>query len=451
MNSKRLLLFFACTALSMLMLHAQGTATTNVSNTLKNVVTDGQLQATIDKMADELEPKVIQWRRQMHENPELSNREFKTGEMIAKHLEALGSIEVTRNFAKTGVKGVLKGGKPGPVVALRADMDALPVTERVDLPFASKVKAMYNGVESGVMHACGHDTHVAMLMGAAEILVSIKDELPGTIVFMFQPAEEGAPPGEEGGAKLMVKEGILNNPKVDVAFGLHISSMLEVGKLNYKTGGVMAAADRFVIDVKGKQSHGSMPWGGIDPITVSAQIIQGLNNIVSRQTELTKEAAVISVGMIQGGVRNNIIPESCKMIGTIRTLDVEMQDIIHEKIRLTATKIAESAGATAEVTIDRYAPVVYNNLALMKGMIPTLERVAGSENLIISKAVTGAEDFAFFANEVPSVFLFLGGKEKGMSVIDAAPHHTPDFFIDESGMKLGVRTLCNMAVDYMSK
>ena len=451
MNSKRLLLFFTCLAVSILMLKAQGTATTNVSNTLKNVVTDGQLQATIDKMADELEPKVIQWRRQMHENPELSNREFKTGEMIAKHLEALGSIEVTRNFAKTGVKGVLKGGKPGPVVALRADMDALPVTERVDLPFASKVKAMYNGVETGVMHACGHDTHVAMLMGAAEILVSIKDELPGTIVFMFQPAEEGAPPGEEGGAKLMVKEGILNNPKVDVAFGLHISSMLEVGKLNYKTGGVMAAADRFVIDVKGKQTHGSMPWGGIDPITVSAQIIQGLNNIVSRQTELTKEAAVISVGMIQGGVRNNIIPESCKMIGTIRTLDVEMQDIIHEKIRLTATKIAESAGATAEVTIDRYAPVVYNNLELMKGMIPTLERVASPENLIISKAVTGAEDFAFFANEVPSVFLFLGGKKKGMSVIDAAPHHTPDFFIDESGMKLGVRTLCNMAVDYMTK
>ena len=450
MNSKRLLLFFAYLAISMLTLHAQGTATTNVSNTLKNVVTDGPLQATIDKMADELEPKVIQWRRQMHENPELSNREFKTGEMIAKHLEALGSIEVTRNFAKTGVKGVLKGGKPGPVVALRADMDALPVTERVDLPFASKVKAMYNGVESGVMHACGHDTHVAMLMGAAEILVAIKEDLPGTIVFMFQPAEEGAPPGEEGGAKLMVKEGILNNPKVDVAFGLHISSMLEVGKLNYKTGGVMAAADRFVIEVKGKQTHGSMPWGGIDPITVSAQIIQGLNNIVSRQTELTKEAAVISVGMIQGGVRNNIIPESCKMIGTIRTLDVAMQDIIHEKIRLTATKIAASAGATAEVTIDRYAPVVYNNLELMKGMIPTLERVAGSENLIISKAVTGAEDFAFFANEVPSVFLFLGGKEKGMSVIDAPPHHTPDFFIDESGMKLGVRTLCNMAVDYMT-
>ncbi len=412
---------------------------------------EADARAIIDKMANELEAKVIKWRRHMHENPELSNREFKTGEMVADHLEALGSIEVTRNFAKTGVKGILKGGKPGPVVALRADMDALPVTERVDLPFASKVKATYNGVETGVMHACGHDTHVAMLMGAAEILVAIKDELPGTIVFMFQPAEEGAPPGEEGGAKLMVKEGILQNPKVDVAFGLHISSMLEVGKIKYKTGGVAAAADRFVIDVKGKQTHGSRPWSGVDPITVSAQIIQGLNNIISRQTELTKEAAVISVGMIQGGIRNNIIPESCQMIGTIRTLDVKMQDLIHEKIRLTATSIAESAGATAEVEIIPYAPVVYNNIQLTKQMIPTLERVAGESNVIITKAGTGAEDFAFYANEVPSIFLSLGGMKKGMSVIDAPPHHTPDFYIDESGMKLGVRTLCNMALDYMEK
>lgn len=406
------------------------------------------LYSTIDKMADEIEQKVIQWRRQMHEYPELSNREFKTGEMVAKHLESLG-IEVTRNFAKTGVKGVLKGGQAGPVVALRADMDALPVTERVDIPFASKVRATYNGVETGVMHACGHDTHVAMLMGAAEILASVKDQLKGTVVFMFQPAEEGAPPGEEGGAKLMVKEGILNNPKVDAAFGIHISSREEVGKINYKVAGVMAAADRFVINVKGKQSHGSMPWGGIDPITVSAQIIQGLNNIISRQTELTKEAAVISVGMIQGGVRNNIIPESCKMIGTIRTLDVEMQKMIHDKIRLTATKIAESAGATAEVEIIPYAPVVYNNLDLSRKMIPSVERVAGADNVKVTKAVTGAEDFAFFANEVPSMFLFLGGMEKGMSPIDAPPHHTPDFYIDESGLKLGVRTYANLAVDYL--
>ena len=446
MKIQKLITLFFCLAIYVTALQAQGPAVVQAPITL-----DADARATIDKMADALEAKVIQWRRQMHEFPELSNREFKTGEMIADHLEALGSIEVTRNFAKTGVKGVLKGGKPGPVVALRADMDALPVTERVDLPFASKVKATYNGVESGVMHACGHDTHVAMLMGAAEILVAIKDELPGTIVFMFQPAEEGAPPGEEGGAKLMVKEGILQNPKVDVAFGLHISSMLEVGKIKYKTGGVAAAADRFVIDVKGKQTHGSRPWSGVDPITVSAQIIQGLNNIISRQTELTKEAAVISVGMIKGGIRNNIIPESCQMIGTIRTLDVKMQDLIHEKIRLTATSIAASAGATAKVEIIPYAPVVYNNIQLTKQMIPTLERVAGESNVIITKAGTGAEDFAFYANKVPSIFLSLGGMKKGMSVIDAPPHHTPDFYIDESGMKLGVRTLCNMALDYMEQ
>ena len=426
----------------------RGTANKTIPTVENVAIGDGDIRATIDKMSDKIESKVIEWRRHIHQNPELSNREFKTGEMVAKHLESLG-IEVTRNVAKTGVKGVLKGGKPGPVVALRADMDALPVTERVDIPFASKVRATYNGVETGVMHACGHDTHVAMLMGAAEILSGIKAELKGTVVFMFQPAEEGAPPGEEGGAKLMVEEGILDNPKVDAAFGIHINSLTEVGKIRYKAGGTMAAADRFVITVKGKQSHGSMPWGGIDPITVSAQIIQGLNNIVARQTELTKEAAVISVGMIQGGVRNNIIPESCKMIGTIRTLDVEMQDIIFEKIRKTATNIAESAGATAEVEITKGVPVTYNNPELTRNMLTTVERVAGSNNVIVSKAVTGAEDFSFYANKVPSLFLFLGGMPKGTSPIDAAPHHTPDFFIDDSGMKLGVRTLCNLAVDYM--
>ncbi len=409
---------------------------------------DADIKTTINKMADQIEPEVIKWRRHIHENPELSNREFKTAEMVAKHLRDLG-IEVQTGVGKTGVKGILKGGKPGPVVALRADMDGLPVTERVDLPFASKVKSTYNGVETGVMHACGHDTHVAMLMGAAKILSAVKSELAGTVVFIFQPAEEGAPPGEEGGAKLMVKEGVLENPKVDVAFGLHISSMVEVNNITYKPGGTMAAADRFVITVKGKQTHGSQPWGGIDPITVSAQIIQGLNNIVSRQMNLTKEAAVISVGMIQGGVRNNIIPESCKMIGTIRTLDPEMQDKIHEKIRLTATNIAEASGAEAIIELSKGTPITFNNLELTKQMIPTIYETAGEENVRLVPATTGAEDFSEYANKVPSLFLFLGGMPAGQSILDAAPHHTPDFFIDESGMKLGVRTLCNLTVDYM--
>ncbi|MCB0838595.1 MAG: amidohydrolase, partial [Bacteroidetes bacterium] len=265
-----------------------------------------------DELADKVEAKVIEWRQHLHQNPELSNREFKTAEYIAAHLKSLG-IEVQTGIAHTGVVGILKGGKPGPVVGLRADMDALPVTERVDLPFASKVMSTYNGIETGVMHACGHDTHVSILMGAAEVFAQIKDEIPGTIKFIFQPAEEGAPPGEKGGAKLMVEEGVLKNPDVDAIFGLHISSGLDVGKIRYKPGGTLAAADRFVIKVKGRQSHGSAPWAGIDPIVVSAQIIMGLQTIISRQTQLTEEAAVISVGLIRGGVRNNIIPETCEM------------------------------------------------------------------------------------------------------------------------------------------
>ena len=305
------------------------------------------LKETIDQKADQIESKVIEWRRHFHQYPELSNREFNTSKKVAEHLQSLG-IEVETGIAHTGLVGILKGKKPGPVIALRADMDALPVVERVDVPFASKVKSTYLGNEVGVMHACGHDTHIAMLMGAAEILSGMKDQLSGTIKFIFQPAEEGAPPGEEGGAGLMVKEGVLKNPDVDVAFGLHIGSGQPVNTLSYKPGGALAAADRFTITVQGKQTHGARPWGGVDPIVVSAQIIQGLQTIISRQTELTNEAAVISVGKIQGGVRNNIIPESCEMVGTIRTLDPNMQKIIHEKIKRTATLIAESAGATAE-------------------------------------------------------------------------------------------------------
>lgn len=412
------------------------------------IFSNAQDLAKIDVLAEQIESKVIEWRRDFHQNPELSNREFETGKKVAAHLKSLG-MEVQEEFAKTGVKGILRGGKPGPVVGLRADMDALPVTERVDIPFASKVKTTYLGKETGVMHACGHDTHTAILMGVAEILAGMKDDLRGTIVFIFQPAEEGAPPGEEGGAKLMVKEGILDNPKVDVVFGLHINSGLPVGKIRYKPGGAMAAADRFVIKVKGKQSHGSRPWGGVDPIVISAQIIMGLQTIVSRQTELTKEAAVISVGKISGGVRNNIIPEECEMVGTIRTLDVEMQDMIHEKIRKTATLIAESGGATAEVEIKKHVPVTFNDIELTREMLPTLFRSAGEDNIIVSRPITGAEDFSFYANEVPSFFFFLGGRDPKTKLEDVGGHHTPDFYIDERGMKLGVKTLTNLALDYM--
>jgi len=406
------------------------------------------LSATIDQQADELEEQIIEWRRWFHEHPELSNREFETSKKIAAYLKELG-LEVETGIAHTGVVGVLEGGKPGPTVGLRADMDALPVTERVDLPFASKVRTTYLGKETGVMHACGHDTHVAMLMGAATILKKMQKDLPGKVVFIFQPAEEGAPPGEEGGAELMVKEGIMDKYDIDVVFGQHISSGLEVGKIRYKPGGTMAASDRFVIKVKGKQTHGSRPWGGIDPIVASAQIIMGLQTIISRQTELTKEAAVITVGKIEGGVRNNIIPEEVEMIGTIRTLDTEMQKMIHEKIRHTATKIAEAAGAEAEVDIQIGYPVTYNNPELTKDMLPTLFEVAGEANVMVSNPVTGAEDFSFFAREVPGLFFFLGGMPSGKSPFEASPHHTPDFYIDESGMKLGTRALCRLAVDYM--
>ncbi|HMQ49559.1 MAG TPA: amidohydrolase [Saprospiraceae bacterium] len=403
---------------------------------------------TVSKQADAVEQEVINWRRTFHQNPELSNREFETAKHIEKYLKDLG-LEVETGVAHTGVIGLLKGGKPGPVVGLRADMDALPVTERVDLPFASKVKSTYLGAEVGVMHACGHDSHMAILMGAAKILTAMKNEISGTIVFIFQPAEEGAPLGEEGGAKLMVKEGIIDKYGIDVVFGLHISSGLEAGSIRYKPGGTMAASDQFIIKVKGKQTHGSRPWGGVDPIVTAAQIIQGLQTIISRQTELTKEAAVITVGKIQGGVRNNIIPEEVEMIGTIRTLDTSMQRIIHEKIRLTATKIAESTGATAEVEIIIGYPVTYNDPVLTSTMIPTLMATAGEDNVRLYPASTGSEDFSFFAQEVPGFYFSLGGMPKGQNQYDAAPHHTPDFYIDESGMKLGVKSMCNLALDYL--
>ena len=419
-----------------------------ISSTFAMAQVNAKLQARVDQMAKEAEPRMIEWRRHFHQYPELSNREFKTSAKIAEHLKSLG-IEVRTGVAKTGVVGILKGAKPGPVIALRADMDALPVTERNNLPFASKEKTTFNGQETGVMHACGHDAHVATLMGVAEVLAKNKGELRGTIKFIFQPAEEGPPAGEEGGADLMVKEGVLENPKVDVIFGLHVRSFTPVGQIEYKPMGFMAASDWFTIKVYGKQSHGSRPWMGIDPIVVSAQIINGLQTIISRQTELTKEAAVITVGKINSGIRENIMPEYAEMAGTIRTFDAEMQKIIHEKMRLTATKIAESAGARAEVVIDSKTPVTYNDPALTDKMVSSLERAAGKENVILINPDTGAEDYAFYQQKVPGLFFFVGACPPTQDPSKAPAHHTPDFFMDEASMRTGIRAMLNVTLDYM--
>jgi amidohydrolase len=398
--------------------------------------------------ADALQQKTNAWRERIHQYPELGNREVKTARLVADHLRSLG-IEVTEGVGKTGVVGLLRGAKPGPCIGLRADMDALPITERVPLPYASKERAVYNGNEVGVMHACGHDTHVAMLMATAEVLASMKDQLQGSVKFIFQPAEEGAPEGEEGGAPLMVKEGVMENPKVDVIFGMHISSELEAGKVLYKPGAFMAAADWFSIKVNGKGSHGSQPWRGVDPIQISAQIIGGLQSIVSRQMELTKAPVVITVGMINGGVRQNIISESCKLQGTIRTLDSDMQKVVHEKIRQTATMIAAASGATADVMIETKTLVTYNTPELVKQMVPTIERTLGAANVGDTNWVTGAEDFSFYGTKAPSFFFSVGGMPKGNDPSKAAPHHTPDFYVDNSGMPAGVKTFCALVLDYM--
>ena len=406
-------------------------------------------QMPTTKALERLEKKVIEWRHDIHQNPELSNREFRTAKKVADHLRSLG-MEVQTGVAHTGVVGLLKGKRPGKVVALRADMDALPVTERNALPYRSKVMAEYNGQEVGVMHACGHDTHVAILMGVAEHL-SKNNDFAGAIKFIFQPAEEGAPEGETGGAKLMVEEGVLENPKVDAIFGLHINSGTHVGEINYKPGGTMAASQRFVIKIKGQQAHGSTPWQSKDPIVTAAQIIDGLQTIISRNAELTKEAAVISVGSIHGGVRFNIIPETVEMIGTIRTLDREMKEKIRKRMQQLVPKIAEAYGAEATIEIQDGTDITFNDPALTAQMLPTLEKVAGKENINLINAITGAEDFSYYQQKVPGVFFFLGGTPLDMAEADAPSHHTPDFIIDDSSMLLGVKALSQMALDYLSK
>ncbi|MFZ9003319.1 MAG: amidohydrolase [Robiginitalea sp.] len=393
-------------------------------------------------------PKVIEWRRDIHQHPELSNREFKTAEKIANHLKALG-IEVQTGVAHTGVVGLLKGSQAGKVVALRADIDALPVIERNELPFRSEVTSEFLGEKVGVMHACGHDTHTAILMGVAEVLAQNKDKIKGTVKFIFQPAEEGPPPGEEGGALLMIREGVLKNPDVEAIFGLHINSQTPVGVIRYKSGSTMAAAQSFTIKVKGKQSHGSQPWSGVDPILISAKIIDGLQTIISREANLTKEAAVITVGKIKSGVRFNIIPESAEMIGTIRTLDYGMKDLINRRMMEMVPAIAKAYGGEASIEIKDATDITFNDPELVSLMIPTLKRVAGDENIQTQKAITGAEDFSYFQREVPGFFFFLGGMTPGNE--ESFPHHTPDFRIDEAGLMLGVKALTELSLDYLNK
>jgi amidohydrolase len=407
-----------------------------------------ELKTKINNKAASLESKVITWRRDFHQNPELGNREFKTAEKIAKHLRSLG-IEVQTGVAKTGVVGILRGGKPGPVVALRADIDALPIKERVAIAFASKIEGVYNGKKVPVMHACGHDTHIAILMGTAEILASIKSELKGTVKFIFQPAEEGPPEGEEGGAKLMVEEGVLTNPNVDVIFGLHINAQTEVGKIKYRPKGTMASSDWFTIKIMGKQTHGAYPWLGIDPIVTASQIVLGLQTIISRNTDLSETAAVISVGQINAGVRSNVIPEELTMTGTIRSLDSKVQDMLHDRIKQVVTSIAESAGATADINITKQTLITYNDPTLTEKMLPTLEASAGKDNVSITPAVMGAEDFSYYQEKIPGLYFFLGGATKGKPLSETAPHHTPDFYVDERGFLLGMEVLTNLTVDYM--
>ena len=404
----------------------------------------------LERNFKDIEQKVIDWRRDIHQNPELGNREFRTATLVAKHLRSLG-MEVKTEVGVTGVVGVLKGGQPGPVVALRADMDALPVLERTPVSFASKATTFYEGKETAVMHACGHDSHVAILMGVAEILSGMQKELKGTVKFIFQPAEEGAPKGEEGGAELMVKEGALNNPKVDVIFGLHINAQVEVGKITYRPGGMFAGVGDMKITVKGKSSHGAEPWSSVDPIVVSAQIINNLQTIVSRNVNVTKNAAVVTIGAIHGGNRSNIIPEQVEMLGTVRTLSEADEKLVFERIRQIVTKTAEANGteATLELPYSSHYPVTFNNIALTAKMLPSLQKSTGAENVVLVPAETGAEDFSFFANEVPGFYFYVGALPKGKDPETSAPHHTPEFYLDESGFITGVNAMVNLVVDYM--
>ena len=407
------------------------------------------LDPLIADAVDRTEAKVIAWRRDLHQNPELGNREFRTSKIVADHLRSLG-IEVKEKVAHTGVVGLLKGGKPGPVVALRADMDALPVTEEVDVPFASKVKTEWSGQQCGVMHACGHDAHTSILMGVAEVLASIRDRIPGTVKFIFQPAEEGAPEGEQGGAWLMIEEECMEHPKVGAIFGLHVTSTHHVGRIGYRSGPLMASSDEMKIFVRGNQTHAAMPWRGIDPIVVSSQIVMGLQTIVSRRVNITKEPSVVTIGVFRGGIRKNIIPDDVKMEGTIRTFDEQQRIDIHEHVKHITEMIAAAGGAQAKVQITRGYDVVVNHPGLTDWSVPTLQRVGGEQNVGVMDKVCGSEDFSFYQKVVPGFFFRLGCIPVDMDLRQAVPNHSPRFYLDEGCLKLGVKALSSLAVDWLA-
>jgi amidohydrolase len=416
------------------------TATPRVANSLA---------APIDAAAAAIEARVIAWRRDLHAHPELGNREHRTAAIVAAHLQRIGCDEVRTGVAHTGVVGLLKGALPGPVVALRADMDALPVAEEVDVPFASKVRTVWNGEDVGVMHACGHDAHTAILMGVAEVLAGLRAGLRGSVKFIFQPAEELPPEGEEGGAKLMIEQGALEQPVPKAIFGLHVTSRLPTGAIGYRPGPTMASADNLKITIQGRQTHGAMPWFGVDPIVAAAQVVLGLQTVVSRQVDLTREPAVVTIGAIKGGVRENIIPDSVEMRGTIRSFDEAMRDDIHERVTTLAEAISRGSRAGCTVCIRKNYPVTVNDPALTEAMRPTLERVAGVEHVVVVPKVMGSEDFSFFQRVLPGLFFFIGVTPAGIDPSGAAPNHSPRFYVDESGLRLGVRALAHLACDFL--
>ncbi len=407
------------------------------------------LASQIDSAAAALEPQLLAWRRDFHQHPELGNREFRTAALVAQHLQAIGLDTVRTGVAHTGVVGVLHGALPGAVVALRADMDALPVAEQVDLPFASRARTVWNGEEVGVMHACGHDCHTAILMAVAQVLVGLRAQLRGSVVFLFQPAEELPPEGEEGGAKMMIAEGALQNPTPQAIFGLHVTSRLPVGVIGYRPGPTMASSDKLKITVLGRQTHGAAPWLGVDPIVTAAQVVLGLQTVVSRQIDLTREPAVVTIGAIKGGVRENIIPDSVELRGTIRSFDEAMRDQIHSSVTLLAESVARGSRAECQVCITRNYPVTVNDPALTAAMLPTLQRVVGAERVRLVDKVTGSEDFSFFQRLVPGLFFFVGVVPEAQAPDTAAPNHSPRFFVDEACLLPGVRTLAHLACDYL--